>query len=578
MCRLNASRCGRQAQHRREEDTHRVPLLHTMCELMAPRCGRQAHRGREEGPLGCYYRTPCVDSMPLGAGGKHTIGGKKTPIGCPLSHTMCELMAPRCGRQAHRGREEGPLGCYYRTPCADSMPLGAGGRHTIGGRKTPIGCPLSHTMCELMAPRCGRQAHRGREEGPLGCYYRTPCADSMPLGAGGRHTIGGRKTPIGCPLSHTMCELMAPRCGRQAHRGWEEGPLGCYYRTPCADSMPLGAGGKHTIGGRKTPIGSPLSHTMCELMAPRCGRQAHRGREEGPLGCYYCTPYADSMPLGAGGKHTIGGRKAPSGANPAHHMREERPPLWCYSRTPFPVSKQMAFFLSISLSALFSSLIWNLLLDVILPDLRCYGLHSSAAVVTPTFFRLNWDGLAIGLAICTCCCVFQISARAVFCARVVVPDYRDFYPSWLTLRFNLFGRRSWTVQGLGASGFWVSQPPVVARFHGSWFWPPIPVVTRILWLRTWWQADNAVIDSALPPSHRPFPALGSLAPSLLGGNDRPGRLFLSYLSSSTFPLWLSLVLDFVSFLGRWWTASGLSWCLDSLVWGWRVVFTTRSKE
>ncbi|KAL4298005.1 hypothetical protein GQ457_12G013580 [Hibiscus cannabinus] len=206
MCRLNASRCGRQAQRRREEDTHRMPLLHTMCELMAPRCWRQAHRGREEGPLGCYYRTPCADSMPLGAGGKHTIGGRKTPIGCPLSHTMCELMAPRCGRQAHRGREEGPLRCYYRTPCADSLPLGAGRKHTIGGRKTPIGCPLFYTICELMAPRCGRQANRGREEGPLGCYYRTPCADSMPLGAGGKHTIGERKAPSGANPAHHVRE------------------------------------------------------------------------------------------------------------------------------------------------------------------------------------------------------------------------------------------------------------------------------------------------------------------------------------------------------------------------------------
>ncbi|KAL4348588.1 hypothetical protein GQ457_17G007500 [Hibiscus cannabinus] len=92
-------------------------------------------------------------------------------------------------------------------------------------------------MCGLNAPRCGRQEHNRREEGP--------------------HRV---------PLSHTMCELMAPRCGRQANNGQEECPLGCYSRTPCSDSRPLGAGGKHTIGGRKAPSGATIAHhvrTQC---------------------------------------------------------------------------------------------------------------------------------------------------------------------------------------------------------------------------------------------------------------------------------------------------------------------------
>ncbi|KAK8544006.1 hypothetical protein V6N13_056449 [Hibiscus sabdariffa] len=70
-------------------------------------------------------------------------------------------------------------------------------------------------------------------------------------------------------------------------------------------------------------------------MAPRWGRQAHRGREEGPLGCYSSTPSADSMPLGAGGKHTMGGRNAPSGATIAHHVRT-RCPSGVVIRGPLP--------------------------------------------------------------------------------------------------------------------------------------------------------------------------------------------------------------------------------------------------
>ncbi|KAL4348938.1 hypothetical protein GQ457_17G007600 [Hibiscus cannabinus] len=83
------------------------------------------------------------------------------------------------------------------------------------------------------APRCWRQAHHRREEGPLGCYSRTPCADSMPLGAGGKNTIGGRKAPIGC-----------------------------HSRTPCANSWPLGAGAKQTMGRRKAPSGATPAHLV----------------------------------------------------------------------------------------------------------------------------------------------------------------------------------------------------------------------------------------------------------------------------------------------------------------------------
>ncbi|KAL4346890.1 hypothetical protein GQ457_17G007550 [Hibiscus cannabinus] len=106
-------------------------------------------------------------------------------------------------------------------------------------------------------------------------------------------------------------EIGNPRCDSLAPHVWTQGPFS--------------EGGKHTIGGRKAAIGCPLSHTMCELMAPRCGRQANNGQEEGPLGCYSRTPCSDSRPLGAGGKHTIGGRKAPSGATLAHHVRTQCP-------------------------------------------------------------------------------------------------------------------------------------------------------------------------------------------------------------------------------------------------------------
>ncbi|KAL4348558.1 hypothetical protein GQ457_17G007640 [Hibiscus cannabinus] len=122
-------------------------------------------------------------------------------------------------------------------------------------------------MCELMAPRCGSQANNGQEEGPLGCYSPTPCSDSRPLGAGGKHTIGGRKAPSGATLAHHV-----------------------------QDSMPLGAGGKNTIGGRKAPIG-----------------------------CHSRTPCANSWPLGAGAKQTMGRRKAPSGATPAHLVPTQGP-------------------------------------------------------------------------------------------------------------------------------------------------------------------------------------------------------------------------------------------------------------
>ncbi|KAL4297791.1 hypothetical protein GQ457_12G013530 [Hibiscus cannabinus] len=55
----------------------------------------------------------------------------------------------------------------------------------------------------------------------------------------------------------------------------------------------------------------------------RCGRQANNGQEEGPLVCYSRTPFSDSRTLGAGGKHTIGGRKAHLGATLAHHVQTQ---------------------------------------------------------------------------------------------------------------------------------------------------------------------------------------------------------------------------------------------------------------
>ncbi|KAK8634479.1 hypothetical protein V6N13_022360 [Hibiscus sabdariffa] len=86
-----------------------------------------------------------------------------------------------------------------------------------------------------------------------------------------------------------MRGLKAPLCGRKApsgattaHHVRTQGPLGCYSRTPCADSRPLGAGGKHS---------------MCVLKGPRCGRHAHHMREE----------------------------RGPSGATPAHHVGEGGP-------------------------------------------------------------------------------------------------------------------------------------------------------------------------------------------------------------------------------------------------------------
>ncbi|KAL4297682.1 hypothetical protein GQ457_12G013450 [Hibiscus cannabinus] len=111
------------------------------------------------------------------------------------------------------------------------MAPGAEGKQWAGGR--PPRVLLPHTLLRTQAPRCWRQAHHRREEGPLGCYSRTPCADSMPLGAGGKNTIGGRKAPIGC-----------------------------HSRTPCANSWPLGAGGKQTKGRRKGPSGATPAHLV----------------------------------------------------------------------------------------------------------------------------------------------------------------------------------------------------------------------------------------------------------------------------------------------------------------------------
>ncbi|KAK8666666.1 hypothetical protein V6N13_007198 [Hibiscus sabdariffa] len=142
-------------------------------------------------------------------------------------------------------------------------------------------------MCGLEAPRCRRQAHHRREERPLGCYSRTPCADSRPLGAGSKHTVGGRKFPLGAGGKHTIGGGRPPRV--------------LYSRTPCADSRPLCA------GGRPPRVLQP--HTMCGLKAPSGATPAHHVRTQGPSVREASTPCACSRALGVGGMHTICGRK-----------------------------------------------------------------------------------------------------------------------------------------------------------------------------------------------------------------------------------------------------------------------------
>ncbi|KAK8523696.1 hypothetical protein V6N12_013781 [Hibiscus sabdariffa] len=67
--------------------------------------------------------------------------------------------------------------------------------------------------------------------------------------------------------------------------------------------MPLGAGGKDTIGGRKTPSGATPAHHV--------RTQGPSVREEGPLGCYPAHHMLEERP--------------PSCATPAHHVREGSP-------------------------------------------------------------------------------------------------------------------------------------------------------------------------------------------------------------------------------------------------------------
>ncbi|KAK8698521.1 hypothetical protein V6N13_114633 [Hibiscus sabdariffa] len=155
----------------------------------------------------------------------------------------------------------------------------------------------------------------------------------------------------------------------------------------------------------------------------------------------------------------------------------------------------MAFFLSISLLVLLLPSIWILLLDVIWTDLRCTGLRFHTAVPPIAFFPLFCDGLK------TCEGFFfeflfsQNLAKAVFCARVVILDYRDLTPSWFNLVVCFFGRRSWTVQGPGPVILWVLRLHEAAHSYGFRFWALAAVVPRVIWRHELWIVCSALLTS-----------------------------------------------------------------------------------
>ncbi|KAK8562368.1 hypothetical protein V6N12_010451 [Hibiscus sabdariffa] len=169
---------------------------------------------------------------------------------------------------------------------------------------------------------------------------RTPCADSRPLGAGGKRTIGGRKAPLGAT---------------PAHHVQTQGPSVREASTPWAGGTPPRCGRQAHHRRRKAPSSALLPHTMSGLKAPLCGRKApsgatpaHHVRTQGPSVREASTPGAGGRPRRVLLPHTMCGLKAPRCGRQSLHVRAQGPSVWeaCtpyaggkgpllwYSRTP----------------------------------------------------------------------------------------------------------------------------------------------------------------------------------------------------------------------------------------------------
>ncbi|KAK8555341.1 hypothetical protein V6N12_009489 [Hibiscus sabdariffa] len=154
------------------------------------------------------------------------------------------------------------------------------------------------------------------------CYStpRTPCADSRPLGAGGKRTIGGRKAPLGAtPAYHVQTQ----------------GPSVREASTPWAGGRPPRCGRQAHHRRRKAPSGALLPHTMRGLKAPLYGRKApsgatpaHHVRTQGPSVREASTPGAGGRPRPVLLPHTMCGLKAPRCGRQSLHVRAQGPSVW----------------------------------------------------------------------------------------------------------------------------------------------------------------------------------------------------------------------------------------------------------